>query len=516
MKKNKKIILNGRDLKIEDIATIIQDSGVNVSVSAVSLKEVGQCKKFLDDNIKGKIVYGINTGFGPMASRAIGDKQLLQLQKNLVRSHSTGIGEPIKEEYVLAAMVIRLNMLLKGQSGVSKAIVLRLRDFINYRIIPVVPEHGAVGTSGDLVQLSHIALALIGEGEVFYKGKKHKTSDILKKLNIGNYDLEPKEGLALINGTAVMTGIMSVNCLHARRILDLEIRSGALALELVKAFKDSFSEKLHALRPHEGQLYVAETLRKILESSKLLRDREKYHNNEQIADDGVCEMSECIQEVYSFRCISQILGPVYESLTKVWNTVEIEMNSVNDNPIIDWQNKKFLHGGNFHGDYISYAADQLKISLVKLTMLSERRTNFFLHEAINKIFPPFLNTNKPGLTLGLQGLQFVATSTTSQSQTLAFPQYVHSIPTNADNQDVVSMGTDSALLAAKVIENAYSVMSIELVSLSQAVDILKNQSLLSESSKEIFKLVRKSVPLVHEDRVINLEMKKLISEMKEC
>jgi histidine ammonia-lyase len=515
MKNTKEIILNGRDLNIEDIATIVKDSGVKVAVSAKSLKEVVQCKRFLDDNIKGKIVYGINTGFGPMASRAIGEKQLLQLQKNLIRSHSTGIGQPIKEGYVLAAMVIRLNMLAKGHSGVSTALLLRLRDFINHRIIPVVPEHGAVGTSGDLVQLAHIALALIGEGEVFYKGERKRTADVLKKLKIGEYELEPKEGLALINGTAVMTGIMAINCLNAKKILDLEIRTGGLALELVKAFKDSFSEKIHALRPHDGQVYVAETLRKILHTSKLLRNREQYHNNEKIDERGVCEMSECIQEVYSFRCISQILGPVHETLTSVWKTVETEMNSVTDNPIIDWKNKKFLHGGNFHGDYISFAADRLKISIVKLTMLSERRTNFFLHEAINKIFPPFLNMHTPGLTLGLQGLQFVATSTTAQSQTLAFPQYIHSISTNADNQDVVSMGTDSSLLAAKVIDNAYAVVAIELAALSQAVDILECKKELSSSGLEVFKLTRKDLPVVHEDRVISEEMNTLVDHLKE-
>ncbi|HBM45711.1 MAG: Histidine ammonia-lyase [Parcubacteria group bacterium GW2011_GWF2_38_76] len=515
MIKNKnKVIVSGQNLKIEEIATIINNRGAIVSVSDSAIKLINSCKFFLDNNIKGKIVYGINTGFGPMASMAIGDKQLTELQKNLIRSHATGIGEPIKEEYVLAAMIIRLNMLSKGYSGVSSRLVLRLRDFINHRIIPVVPEHGAVGTSGDLVQLAHIALALIGEGEVFYNGERKKTVDVLKKLKIGKYELEPKEGLALINGTAIMSGIMAVNCIHAKKILDLEIRTGGLALEMVRAFDDSFSEVLHLLRPHEGQIYVAKTLRSLLFSSKLLRNRENYHNNEKIEEGGVCKMSECIQEVYSFRCISQILGPIYETILKTWKTVEIEINSVTDNPVIDWKNKKFLHGGNFHGDYISYAADQIKISLVKLTMLSERRTNFFLHEAINKMFPPFLNINKPGLTLGLQGLQFVATSTTSQSQTLAFPQYVHSIPTNADNQDVVSMGTDSALLASKVIENAYSVLSIECVVLSQVVDILKNKNLMSSSSKDIFNFVRKFVPVVFEDRVISSEIKDLISSLK--
>lgn len=511
---NKKLILKGDSLRIEDLERLLKNKEIIVDISNISKKKILKCKKFLDDNIKGKIVYGINTGFGPMASRAIGDKQLKALQNNLIRSHSTGIGNPIDPDYVLLAMVIRLNMFAKGNSGVSLGLVNRLNEFINKRIIPVIPEHGAVGTSGDLVQLSHIALALIGEGEVFYNGKRQETKKVLKSLKMGVYELDPKEGLALINGTSVMTGIMVMNCLRARKILDLETRMGAMALELVRGYKDSFSEKLHSLRPHAGQIKIAENLRDILKKSKLLREREKCHLNEKIDDEGVCEMDECIQEVYSFRCISQILGPVYESLQKVWQTVEIEINSVTDNPVIDWENKKFIHGGNFHGDFISYSADSLKISLAKLTMLSERRINFFLHERINKIFPPFLNLNKPGLNLGLQGLQFVATSTTAQSQTLCFPQYIHSIPTNADNQDVVSMGTDSALIASKVIDNALSVLMIEMITLCQAVDILKTRDKLSPSSVEIFDITRNFIKTVIDDRVISKEMEVFLERLR--
>jgi len=257
------------------------------------------------------------------------------------------------------------------------------------------------------VQLAHIALVLLGMGQVSFNDKIQSASVILKKLKIKPYILKPKEGLSLINGTSMMTGIAGLTCDGARDLLSLAVRNGCLALELLRAYDDSFGEKLHQLRPHEGQKQISLKIRQILSNSKLIRNRENLHKNANLGN-KVNRISESVQEVYSMRCLAQILGPVYESLMKAWQTTEIEMNSVTDNPIIDVQNKKFLHGGNFHGDYIAVAMDQLKMSLVKMTMLSERRLNFFLHDKINGLFPPFQNLATPGLTLGLQGLQFVA------------------------------------------------------------------------------------------------------------
>ncbi|MEK7650488.1 MAG: aromatic amino acid ammonia-lyase [Patescibacteria group bacterium] len=506
-------VLTGKDLKIAEIYSLVNDPSINVEVSPEALENIKKSNLFIEKRKKDGVVYGLNTGFGPMASYLVSDTEIINLQYNLVRSHAVGMGEPISETYSLAAMLVRLNTLIKGYSGVSIDLINKLLCFINKRIVPVIYEHGAVGTSGDLVQLAHIALALIGEGEVFYEGVRQSTSVVISKLGIEPHQLRIKEGLALINGTSVMSAIAAILCVNATSVLNTETKLGALSLELVRAFKDSLDEKLHQLRPHPGQVYVAERLRTILDSSKLMRDREMF-TPERDQTNSVNKISEMVQEVYSIRCLAQILGPVYESIEKAREIIEVEINSATDNPIVDWEQERFLHGGNFHGDYVAYAVDQLKMTMVKLSILSERRINFFLNTNVNKSFPPFLNLKQPGLTLALQGLQFVATSTTAQNQTLAFPQYVHSISTNGDNQDVVSMGTDAALLCAKVIENNYIVQAIELVTLSQCVDFLRCSDQLSNSTKEMFAGIRKIFPEVMDDRVIIDDLKNAVGFLK--
>jgi histidine ammonia-lyase len=513
MSKMKNIVLNGESLDYQDIFYITQNDSVKVEIAPKSILKAKRSNLFLQKAMKEKVVYGVNTGFGPMASHLLGRDQLQQLQLNLIRSHAAGIGNPIDNRYVLAAMVVRLNTLAKGYSGVSIELLNHLKTFINKRIIPIVPEHGAVGTSGDLVQLAHIALALIGEGEVFFEGKRQLTTAVLKRLGIKPYVLKPKEGLSLINGTSVMTGTAAVLCEEARLLIDSAIELGSMALELVNGFDDSFSEALSAVRPHNGQVEVAKRMRTILKSSKLLRNREKFHTKFTLQED-VMVIPETVQEVYSLRCIPQIIGPVYDTWVSASEHINIEMNSTTDNPVIDADRERYLHGGNFHGDYIAAYIDQLKIAIVKLTMLSERRINFFMNCNVNKFFPPFMNLMKPGLTLGLQGLQFVATSTTAQSQTLAYPQHIHSIPTNGDNQDVVSMGTDAALLASKVIDNAFVVLAIESVTYCQAVDLLKCSNKLSNSSAGWFDAIREIMPAVVEDRYFGKELQEVVKELK--
>jgi len=509
-----KIILTGNNLKIEEIFSLVSNPEVFIELDELALVAVENAKKFLDQNAQDQIIYGFNTGFGPMASYIIGNGEINHLQENLIKSHAVGMGDPIDQDYVLSAMVVRLNTLLRGHSGVSVGLIKRLQTFINKRIIPVVPEHGAVGTSGDLVQLAHIALALIGEGEVFYKSSRRQTVEVLNELYIDpQYKLLNKEGLSLINGTAVMSGIAALLCVRANTLLNFGVKTGALSLELVNGFSDSISERLHSFRPHSGQSSIAKSLRTLLASSKLLQSRSVFSKAEHITN-NTHEIPQDVQNVYSLRCIPQILGPVLESLDRAYKVVETEINSTTDNPIIDLENKVFLHGGNFHGDYIAWVADLLKMTLVKLTMLSERRLNFFLNNKINKRFPPFMNLSEPGVNLGLQGLQFVATSTTSQSQTLAFPQYVHSISTNADNQDVVSMGVEATLFLDKVIDNAFIVLTIEMIALAQGVSFSNNRDKLSKTTKELFDNTRKILPAIIKDEVIIDKLDKLVDFFK--
>lgn len=512
MTTTKNVSLDGTALTPELVYDIVHNPGIVVAASPQALKKVAASAAFLKKELGEKAVYGVTTGFGPMASHIIGRTQLVELQYNLVRSHSVGIGNPIPEDFVLAAMIDRANTFLCGRSGVSEKLVQHILTYINKRIIPIVPEHGAVGTSGDLVQLAHIALAYIGEGEVFYNGKRMQTKKALTAAKVAPYELQPKEGLSLINGTSVMTGIAALEVVEAQNVLNLATRSGALALELVNGLTDAIDPELHAVRPHAGQRDIAARLRKLLKQSKMLTSREQLQKRVAVEED-VYVTPEHIQEVYSFRCMPQILGPILDAVRAATDVARVELNAVTDNPITDHKAGLFLHGGNFHGDYIATAVDHLKMGLIKLTLLSERRVNFFLNRNVNQTFTPFLNLMQPGLSLALQGVQFVATSTTAQSQSLGFPHSLHSISTNADNQDVVSMGTDAALIAWQVLQNAYTVLSVELLTLAQAVDLVQIEEKLSPESRALYRFVRTHVAAIKKDRSFSEEMNTLVKAM---
>lgn len=470
--------------------------GRKVSVSTETMQAVADCYSFLEKFSEGKVVYGINTGFGPMAQYRIDDNHLNELQYNIIRSHSCGAGERIPDICVRAAMLSRMQTFLNAKSGVHPDVVKSLEAFINAGIYPIVPVHGSVGASGDLVQLSHIALALIGEGEVSYKGEKQPTAQVLKELGIEPLKLHIRDGLALTNGTAVMTGVGLVNVLNARKLLNLAVTAGVMINEVVSSYDDFMSEILNSLKLHSGQNKIAAEMRDIASSSTSLRHREDYlykgNHDEPVFKNKV-------QPYYSLRCVPQILGPILETIENAEKILTEEFNSVDDNPIVDPSSENIYHGGNFHGDYVSFEMDKLKIAVTKLTVLAERQLNYLFHDRINGILPPFLNLGKLGLNYGMQAMQFTATSTTAECQTLANPMYVHSIPNNNDNQDVVSMGTNSAILARNVIENSFQVMSIEMIALTQAVDCLKIEDKLSEKTKRLYHEIRSLVPVFVED-----------------
>lgn len=499
----KVLTLTGRNLTIEQVEGASRGM-LRVVLSPAALKRARRSKRLLDNEAKKRIIYGVNTGFGPMASRLVGSDDLAVLQRNLVRSHACGAGEPVPEEYALAAMVIRLNTLLRGDSGVSAPLLERLRDFINLQLVPVIPEHGGVGASGDLIQLSHIALALIGEGEVFYKGVRTDTKSALTRARVLPYTLEPKEGLALINGTSFMSAVACLNAAQAHRLFSAGLRASALALEAAAAFDDSIEKALHMMRPHPGQKAAAHILRKLTKNSTLLRSRSEFERSHSIEED-VREIPGRTQDVYSLRCAAQILGPMLETFSHTCRTLTVEINATTDNPLIDSRTGRVLHGGNFHGEYVAVAMDSLKVALTKLSMLSERRLNFFLHDKLSGL-APFLNKGTPGLTLGLQGLQFTATSTTAHNQSLSYPHALHSIPSNGDNQDVVSMGADAALLTARVARNTSIVLAAEQIALSQAFSLTCLESGASPEARSLLQSIRRIARPVEEDRPLYKEL----------
>lgn len=468
-----------------------------IELSPDVLSRVSASFDFLKDFSRDKIIYGVNTGFGPMAQYRIKDEDRMRLQYNLIRSHASGMGKPMDPLYVKSLMLARLNTLALGKSGVNSTVMHTLEQLINKDITPIIFEHGGVGASGDLVQLAHLGLVMIGEGEVFFKGKKRSTAEVFKQENIAPIRIELREGLAIINGTSAMTGIGIVNVIYAQRLLNWMIFCSAAINEIVEAYDDHLSEELNGSKLHVGQQRVALKMREHLQDSKLTRDR-----NEHLYSGNHPEhiyFKEKVQEYYSLRCVPQILGPVFDTIENTRKILMEEVNSANDNPIIDVERQQVYHGGNFHGDYVALEMDKLKLVVTKLSMLAERQLNYLLNHKLNDILPPFVNIGTLGLNFGMQGAQFSAVSTTAENQTLSNSMYIHSIPNNNDNQDIVSMGTNAATITKTVIENAYEVLSVEVVTIVQALRYLDFNGRLSSATRDKMEVFRAFIPEIKED-----------------
>ncbi len=483
-----------------------------ININELPLDEVKECFDFLKDFSSEKVIYGINTGFGPMAQWRVDDAYLTDLQYNIIRSHSTGAGEPLSDTLVKAAMVARLGTFLQCRSGVHPDLVRLLAEFINRDIFPFIPRHGSVGASGDLVQLAHIALTLIGEGEVHYRGEWRPSAEVMQENGLEPFRIHIREGLSITNGTSVMTGIATVNQFEAEQLLDRATLAAVLMNEIASSFDDLMAPELNECRRHEGQQVIARRMRELSEGSRCLQQREHELYDNGHSTDKVFDHK--VQAYYSLRCAPQILGPVYETLCNARHIIEDEINSACDNPIVDPVSRNVYHGGNFHGDYISLEEDKVKIAMVRVAMTCERQLNYLFHDRINGILPPFLNLGKLGLNYGMQACQFTATSTTAECQTLAMPNYVHSIPNNNDNQDIVSMGTNTALLCRQVIENVWQVMSIHYIALAQAVDCLGIADKLSAAGRKVYDDIRAIVPVFIDDTPFYKDIKAVESYLR--
>lgn len=490
------VIIGGRKLSSDDFYRILY-GGEQVAIDAKAFEDVKKSFAFLEGFARDKIIYGINTGLGPMAQYKVDKADQVKLQYNLIRSHASGSGKNIPNRAVRALMVARLNNFMQGYSGIHPDITVLLKEFINNMIIPVIPEHGGVGASGDLVQLAHLALCLIGEGELFYQHFTHQAERVFEQSGLSPARVHIREGLALVNGTSCMSGIGILSVIKARKLIDWMLMASAMINEVVETYDDHYSYELNRVKLHPGQNEVTDRLQHLLHGSKLVRKRADHLYNGNGNQEKV--FTRKIQEYYSLRCITQILGPVIDTIDHAEKVVLDEINSVNDNPVIDFRNESVNHGGNFHGDYVSLEMDKLKIAITKLSMLSERQLNFLMNEKLNNMLPPFVNLGTLGLNLGMQGVQFTATSTVAENQALSNPMYVHSIPTNNDNQDIVSMGTNSALMAMKVIDNTFEVLAIELIALLQAVDCMDYAERLAPATRKVYDTLRKIVPAFTED-----------------
>lgn len=483
-------------LSLDDFSELIYKQK-EIALDKNALHDVEVNFKFLKKFSSNKLIYGINTGFGPMAQYKVNEENILQLQYNLIRSHSSGSGNLMPALLSKALMIARLNTLMLAHSGVHTELVELLKDLINKNINPCIYEHGGVGASGDLVQLAHLGLVLIGEGEVLFEDEIYPTIEIFNRFGIKPLSIHIREGLALLNGTSAMTGIGIINIIQAKKLLNWSVLFSAMINELVEAYGDHYSRELNVVKLHKGQNEIGVMMRDILKDSKMIRDR-----SEHLYDPGNQKkdfFEDKVQEYYSLRCVTQVLGPIYDTIEQAENVLVNELNSVNDNPVIDHENQNIFHGGNFHGDYVSLEMDKLKIAITKLSMLSERQLNYLLNNKLNQKLPPFVNLGVLGLNFGMQGMQFTATSTVAENQTLSFPMYVHSIPNNNDNQDIVSMGCNAALMTKRVIDNSFEVLAIQLMTILQSIDYLECRDRLSAVSRSLYDEVREIFPKFIED-----------------
>lgn len=497
-------------LKLSDFYDILIHRE-NITLNEAAVFSMQRGFDFLKDISNREVVYGINTGLGPMAQYKIENHEQIQLQYNLIRSHASGSGEPLSPQQAKAAMICRLNTIIQGKSAIYPYAVELLKELINKDITPFIPSHGGVGASGDLVQLAHLALVMIGEGEVFYNGKRLSTQEVFTELNIKPLEVKLREGLGLINGTSVMSGIGILNIINSWQLINWSVIMSSMINEIVASFSDHFSKELNEVKQHQGQERIAGAMRNIMKDSKLIRKRSDYNFEDELHDNIY---NQKIQEYYSLRCVPQILGPVLDTIIYSQKVLTDEVNSVSDNPVIDFERKKVLHGGNFHGDYVSLEMDKLKLAITRISMLAERQINYLMNDKLNKILPPFVNLGKLGFNLGMQGVQFTATSTVAENQSLSTSLYVHSIPNNNDNQDIVSMGTNAALATAKVINNTFEVFAIEILSLIQAIEYLKIQDKLSKKNQEIYDEVRAIVPSFKDDSIMYQRLSRLNEYLK--
>lgn len=477
-------------ISIDDVYNVAVEKK-KITITDWDLVDKG--RKYLEKTLTdpNRINYGINTGFGALSQKIIPHQKLRQLQVNLVRSHCTGVGEPFKPEIVRASMFLRLYCLTHGYSAVRRDVITQLVDFLNHDIIPFVPSQGSVGASGDLAPLAHIALCLIGEGEVYFENQLQPTEDVFKKLKIKPLVLEAKEGLALINGTSVLTALGALALRDSMVLADWADAIAALSVDALQGSIKPFHQLIHSLKPHPGQLKVAKTLTTLLENSQILNN----HTN--------CSR---VQDPYSLRCIPQVHGAIRQTIEHAKEVLEIEINAITDNPLIFTNEDLILSGGNFHGEAAAMAMDYLAIGLTELANISERRIEKMMNPAFSGL-PAFL-TSDSGLNSGLMIAQVTAAALASENKVYAHPASIDNIPTSTDKEDHVSMGVTAGVKLNRVVANTRYVLCIELLCNTQALEFLRPFK-SSPPLEKIYTLVRKSVPSIQQDRAIHHDLKKL-------
>lgn len=498
------VIVDGETLSLSDFWKVVVDNK-SISLHPSVYEKVTRSRQIIEQAISEKSpVYGVTTGFGKFKDQTIAAEDTRLLQRNLILSHACGVGEMLSNEVVRGMLLLRLNNLARGYSGVRYEVILLLMEFINNGVYPVVPSRGSVGASGDLAPLAHLALPMIGEGEVCFNGSVYPTNKILQKLELKPLTLEAKEGLALINGTQAMTSMAALAFIRGRCLLTGADIAGAMSLEALMGSKNAFKEELQRLRPYDGQLATAKNMERILDGS-ILMDSHK----------------ECakVQDAYSLRCMPQVHGAVKEALRDIGRIITTELNAVTDNPLVFPKNSdeegasaQILSGGNFHGHPISLYFDFFRTAITSLANISERRTDRLLNPATSEL-PAFL-VKEGGINSGLMIPQYVQASLVAECKLLSSPCSVDSIPTSAYQEDFVTMGTTSAKFALQIVEHAERVIGIEMLVAAQALEFRRPLT-FGIGTEAALKTIRTHISFMERDRYLKPDIDLIVKLLQD-
>ncbi|HET7599712.1 MAG TPA: histidine ammonia-lyase [Gemmatimonadales bacterium] len=454
-------LLDGQSLTISDVVRVARDPKVRVAIAPAARARLLESRAAVERAVaSGRTMYGINTGFGKLANVRIAGDRLDELQANLIRSHAAGVGDPLPASVVRGLMLLRANVLLRPTSGVRPALVEALAAVLNAGLVPVVPEQGSVGASGDLAPLSHVALGLMGEGEMLApgnSGRRVAAAAALGEAGLAPFRFAPKEGLSFINGTQAQTALLTLLVHDAWVLWRTAAGAAAMSLEALRGTPVPLDERIHLARPHEGQLAAAALMRRLLADSEI---RESHRENDPR-----------VQDAYSLRCAPQVLGAVADALRYAECTAATELNASTDNPLV-FDDGEVLSGGNFHGQPVAQALDFLAVALTTLQAIAERRVERLVNPDLSQGLPAFL-TSDPGLRSGYMMVQIAAASLVAESRSLAMPASIGSIPTDANQEDFVPMGMAAAFKARRILANAQRVVAAELLCAAQGLEFLK-------------------------------------------
>ena len=489
-------LISPKKLTFKAIFDILEENK-KIRLSDLAIERIRKCRNYLDEKTKNQDepIYGINTGFGALYDKNISKQDLGKLQENLVKSHACGSGDKVPVEIVKLMILLKIQSLSYGHSGVQLSTVQRLIDLFNENIIPVIYQLGSLGASGDLAPLAHMSLPLIGLGEVYHRGEIKKASAVYKELNLTPIELKSKEGLALLNGTQFMGAYGVISLLKLFRLSELADIIGAISLDAFDGRIEPFMKELHQIRPHKGQIQTAERFRMLLDKSELIHQHKEH-----------------VQDPYSFRCIPQVHGASKDSINYVATVFSSEINAVTDNPTIFPDEDFIVSGGNFHGQPLALALDNMAIAAAEWGNISERRTYQLLHG--KRGLPPFLVAN-PGLNSGFMIPQYTAASIVNQNKQLCTPASVDSIESSQGQEDHVSMGANAATKAYKVVNNLERILAIELFNTAQALDFRRPKK-SSPIIEDFIKKYRTHVQFIQEDKVMYDEINKSIQFLREA